>query len=446
MILLSVFVLAGCGSPECEAQLASSQRTVASVSWKTRKPGPSHVEYGVDGAFDRSTPVADDGEKEHSAMLLGLPPLADVAYRAVTESGGREWTCEGTFQTGNLPSGLPDLEVTAWDETLADPDTPYVFGTAIGDPGALYVVERATGEWLWALPTAADVSRVDVAFSPGGNDLMWNELDTNRRIDVGTVERVRWDGELVESTRTELAHHMFTVLPDGTITWVALDVRPWVDPADGRTYDVVGDQLLEMSPDGEQRLVFTVWDWIEPVRNEAWDTHFYTQGEDWTHANGLNYDPERGTYLLSLGNARMVLEVDRETGEPVRTFGGPDGYAFAEGSYPFFKQHDPQWTEEGHLLVSLTDQDTNASGAVEYAVDDEARTLTTVWQHGLRGSQNAFALGQAIRLGNGNTIVSWGGAGIVKEVTPDGDVAWQMNLSTGAYYGQMIPFGDFYSP
>ena len=62
--------------------------------------------------------------------------------------------------------------------------------------------------------------------------------------------------------------------------------------------------------------------------------------------------------------------------------------------------------------------------AAEYAVDDASKTLTRVWFH---ESTDRWATqwGEAYRLPNGNLVQGYGQDGAVREITPDGTVAWE---------------------
>ena len=53
-----------------------------------------------------------------------------------------------------------------------------------------------------------------------------------------------------------LAHHMFAQLPDGTMSYLTMDIREWTDPDTGEVLDLIGDAIVEISPDGEQEIIF----------------------------------------------------------------------------------------------------------------------------------------------------------------------------------------------
>jgi hypothetical protein len=71
------------------------------------------------------------------------------------------------------------------------------------------------------------------------------------------------------------------------------------------------------------------------------------------------------------------------------------------------------------------------SRAVEYALDTDAGTATLVWSAHATPQLEDFALGYAQRLSNGNTLITYGAARQVQEVSPDGALVWDLyDLST----------------
>ena len=74
------------------------------------------------------------------------------------------------------------------------------------------------------------------------------------------------------------------------------------------------------------------------------------------------------------------------------------------------------------------------SRAVEYHLDEENKVATMVWQYRNVPDIYGFAMGSVQRLHNGNTLISWGSANpTVTEVTPAGEIAFQMDLPQGIY-------------
>jgi hypothetical protein len=445
----AIATFAACDRPasSCPAAVDGNIANLLEVAWESRGAGPSWVEYGTDVFETRSTPVVDDGDVEHRVPLYGLPALTDVVYRAVTEADGREQSCSAGTSTLNLPAEMPRFDVTAHDASRVSPE-PFLLGSSIGRPEVLFVLDR-TGTLLWYLREKEDESRgktrVDVKFANGSNDLLFNVFETTHVDNIGKIVRIDLGGDEIASYDTPWAHHVFTELPDGTMAFPSVEFQTWHDPVLDEELVVAGDLLLEVAPDRGRRRVFSTFHWLDVYKHEGWNSGFYPDADvDWTHANSLEYYPDTNTYLMSFAHAQSVAEIDRSNGQLLRLF-GVDGYGFAPGSRAFYMQHDAHWTERGTLLMTSTDPLTDYMGAIEYEVDDVTRTLTEVREIGFEAQQSSFALGQARTLANGNVLLNWGGGGLIQEITPQGDVVWEVMLGSGTWFGQVRMFSDFYT-
>jgi hypothetical protein len=435
-----LLVASGCApTTECEATIQEDHRTSVRVEWTSRKPADSWVEFGVDGEYDRSTPVLE-GVTDHGFTLLGLPPLADVTYRAVTEIGGEARYCEGEIATENVPADLPEIEVTIWEPDLASTE-PWLMGGFLGNTAGMMVYDRE-GRPVWYQEAAANRIWLDVQPVPGSTRIAHNVFDLNQEEDVGVIREFDMTtGESTGSWRTVGGHHMFAQIPDG-FAYTAIDERYWADPDLSALVPVVGDAVVEIPREGDAVTVSSTWDWLPVEKNSRWDNHFYPTAFDWTHANALKYMPDSETYLLSLGNPGLVVEIDRATGLPLRTFGEAGDWPLAEDAIPWDHPHDPSLTADGTLLVFVTEAATGYAGAVEYRLDEPSHTLVEIWRAGF--DIRAVALGQARRLENGNTLVSFGANGLMREITPAGEVAWEATAPSGQWYGQVQLVNDLY--
>jgi len=319
---------------------------------------------------------------------------------------------------------LERLPVTLHAEQVTE---GYILGALLGEGSSLFIADR-DGYILWRHDGTPGILTPVVAPARDGEHLLYNEFAEDRTVDIGAVNRLGIDGGLTESIRTESAHHTFTELPDGTVAYLAVDVRETEEYG-----GVVGDRLLEVHPDGTVTQVFSVWEHFEIVEHLNWNSNHYPQGHDWTHGNALYYNHEAQTYLISFRNISAVIEVDRATGKVVRQFGGEDR-RYTVGGDGFLYQHGVHWTEDGTLLMTTSGAGGDADGletwAVEYAVDSERRQLTEVWSYGRGEGLHARALGEAHRLPGGNTLVNWGTEGLLREIAPNGDVLWEMEGST----------------
>jgi len=420
----SALALAGC-SARCDADVTlndDSAHTASLVWTDSAEAGVSATYASLDDPADRPATVSSDG-RQHTAALWGLPPLSEITY-TFTANGE---TCEDTFTTEGMPSGMPTFTVDSYDPSQAD-GWRYIVGVAMGETGTLFVIDRA-GRWRWHERHSPEINVS--AVSVDGGTMLYNSFDQDRTNDIGQVNLQPLQGGEVTGVRTEGAHHTFAHRPDGTIAFPSVDVRAWTDPESGEEVDVVGDRILEVAPDGAVTELWNIWEHEEPSKHDAWDSGFYEElGQDWTHANALTYSEDRDSYLLSLGHLDTIYEIDRATGDVLGRWTPDD--VVSGTAYNF--QHDTNWSPDGTLLL-LSYPDDGPAVAIEYDVNSDGG-LEEVWSY-TRDKSGTTLLGQVRRLPNGNTFINYGGIGEMREVTPDGDTVWRLNAGLGSWFGNV---------
>lgn len=399
------------------------------VTWESSAPGPSWVEYG-DGM---RTNVVDDGETKHEAALLGLPPLTDVSWTAITDTGRRVERCEGELRTGNAPSLLPQIEVRVDDPELRSADR-WLGGVLHGPTGSTAFVIDRQGRWVFYQPSEIGRVMIDAEW-PEAGVLAVNVFDGSFSEDVGEIREIPLAGGDPVTLRTPLGHHVFAVVPGG-YAWLALDVREWTDPESGEVFDVAGDAVVVTDrATGASRTVWSTWDSFRVSGSPDWVTSSIYPGlADWTHGNGLNWNPAEDTLLYSSPRLSSVVELSRTDGAVLRTL-GRGGEAQPPPEAPLSHVHDPSLTPEGHLLVSVRHAELDYTGAREYRI--EGKDLVPQWEYGFEEELTAQALGQATRLPSGNTLVNYATAGVIQEVTPEGAVAWEIRSELGSSFANV---------
>ena len=466
-VLVSVgAVLAGCngkdpsdGGSDCgQATIPEANPTVVVLEFDTDEETTTHVEFSVDGGETKTTPT-DDPSTHHKQALLGLPPDTEVAY-TIQVDGGDSSVCEGTIRTGSLPPTFPPFEVT-----IDQPDKyvePYLLITFIQNPKVLAVIDRQ-GNVLWYLyadEKAPWATKTFPKFHPGLIDdlaiihaTLWPEqkqLVYNLQAREGDIGSVLWTNWLKEDVRAEVAplsHHAFALNHEtGTVTYITLDVRDWFDPDEGKTVPVVGDAFIDLDTEGRHAELLNTWDQFEVEKNSHWDVAFYPQGHDWTHANATNFFPDKNAFLFSFANTNTFMEWSYDTG-PGEVFTWSDWHA-AKGTKPFTYQHDPRWTTGDNISMTSTPNDGITRGVV-YHMDYATNTYSEVWSHGVGSGYEpvyAFALGENHELANGNRLINFGSGAVIREVTPDDEVVWELRaLPKDIWIGSVEAFSDFYA-
>jgi len=438
-------LLSACGKdsvePDCDVVISEHMATLPVLTVALDEPADVEVSWTIGGeTFTQSA----EATSEHRLALGGATGDTEVQWSVSVDGGAA--SCEGSVTTEPLPDNLPQLDLTvAADGELAGPR--FLMGSvfAINGQHNLILVFDRQGRVVWYHEVDDGDFVVDTQLARDGGGLLHNVFDAFFREDIAVMRRLDIEGQLVEELRTELGHHMFAQLPDGVLTYQSLAFEDWTDPESKETETVVGDLLVERSADGSEAVVFNLFDWLEVERNFFFDfPSLYPQGIDWSHGNAIKYDEARDSYLFSTGNTGILMDIDRATGAPTQLYGNvsPDeGVPLAEGVPPFEHPHDPSWLDNGNLLIFTSDFAAAASGAVEYAVEDGE--LVEVWRHGLDGEIFSALLGQAVRYENGDTLVNFGGTPVLRQVSAEGEVIWEIRGVLGYGFAQFVGLDSF---
>ncbi len=442
--MLLLLSLLACSEPleslSCEAALSPTMTLLPQVRLSFAEPVQSWVEYAVPELPDERTDTIEGASVTHS--LRGAYAQVEVEWTAWADDGrGPSAVCEGSIETGSLPMGLADLTVEV--EAASDLEGPELMVASMGGGPFVAIFDRQ-GRIRWFVESDAGTLPIDVQLGQDGDRVRFNSFDPRFEEDIGLVRSVDLDGEVIEDVQTSLAHHVFAQHPDGTLAWLALDIREFTDPDSGETDEVVGDAIVERAPQGDELRIGTVWDWpdFEPDLDEP-TLGLYPGMVDWTHGNALKRVDEGDSYLLSMANVDLVTRVDRATGQPIEHYGSR-GFQVEEGSRALNHQHDPSLLEGDRLLVFNSVMDPAGSGASEYEIDREAGVLREVWSYGFGPDTFNPVLGQAIDLGEGRRIVNFGFLGSMHLVEADGTPSWVVQGPPGHAFRQMQPFPGFW--
>lgn len=152
--------------------------------------------------------------------------------------------------------------------------------------------------------------------------------------------------------------------------------------------------------------------------------------------NAISWTESTESWLLSSFDMETVFEVDRATSQATRWFGHLTGsWSFDPSDSVFWWQHGANITESGTLLLSTRISEEGSETVVrEYELDEGAETLRQVWTFGEGEGIHAETLGEAERLPGGNTQHNLGSALRLREVTPEGEVVWDLEIEGDDQY------------
>ena len=384
--------------------------TVLEVSFDTPEPVVAWVEFGSDSPGEHST--AMKGASEHTFAVIGGDPLSDVYMRVVVEVDGERYE-SGIFThtTGQLLPDTPTFDVTI--NNYDPPEDAVLLMSVYNDPSAL-VMLNFDGEVIWSKTIIDNDDGIGLGVLPLNGELYYNTFEDSKWTDA-KLTRMSLSGKVIEETSTPEAHHFFTSGPNGELTWIKYDAQ---NVSGYNT--VLGDQIV--TDLDNPRTLLSTWDHLSfQVSNSTLP--------EWTHANWIEYNADRDSYLMSTAYTDTLIEMDTE-GNPLRIIGGVESaqgdsdYGFESPASKFSYPHGSHWTSKGELLVFSTRD--NVSGVIRYEVDDDTNTLRERWRFGEEYRYNALALGEVHELPDDNILISWGSVGILQVVDPSTDtVLWE---------------------
>jgi hypothetical protein len=133
-----------------------------------------------------------------------------------------------------------------------------------------------------------------------------------------------------------------------------------------------------------------------------------------------------GNVLISASYANAIGVVDMDSEQVVWALAGP-----------WHRQHQPTVLENGNMLIF----DNNGSHGFSKVIEFNPFTLEIPWSYE-GDAENGFgapALGSAIRLPNGNTLITESTAGRAFEVAPDNRIVWEfMNPERAGENGELV--------
>lgn len=411
-------------------EVHSDISSILVVTWSQQADATdAWLEFSFEDDFWEQSPPQSGEIGEHREVVLGLPTDTEVQVRIVNTMDGDTVTSGiYTGTTGPLPGALHSADVYIFDDALASPErymlTTISVGTAsygYGGPCWVVITDRqGRYVWFWEVPD----SRLSL-FSQVSSDGTHIKFDgTTHYVWASGVEPGIW------STTLDLEHFEYIELDQFGFTF---------DEIDGGLIlyddDQGDDSLIERDADGNERVVFNCDDYMDSIGQ--WSAS--------CSPNGIVWRPDTDTILWSMYNVDTVFEIDRVSGEMLRQFGQlSGGYTFVPPTSVVDYQHYANYTPEGNFFTSTHTLGENTQRASEWEVDDATQTLTEVWRYDDSPYYAAYG-GEAYRLSNNNTLISYGTDGATREVTYDKEVVWDIEWETGPLMGHNTLIDDLYA-
>jgi hypothetical protein len=407
--------------------------TLLRVHWRQLAPVEQAVlVYGIEGEPAMRTPPRDLSVGLQEQVLLGLPASSDLTFRFEQVEGGQVLVSEEyPARTGEIPREMPLPTLLHADPELYRVEAPFILGSV--DAGGWY---RGPC-WVFVLDRAARV--------------VWYHEVPGKRLCL--FAQVSTDGTHVVLEGT--THYLYGTELDPIIERLTLagGVSETLELPDlGFTFDEIeGGALLYGSERGGFHLILRQPDGTE---KDLWDCGAWmlARGESLSRCspNSVVWNVAQGTAFWSMFMADTVVEIDLGSGTLLRQFGQLDGgWAFDPPESQVDYQHYPGYTAAGTILTSTHClADPGVQYAREWRVDVESQTLTQVWSYGPEVLPYATYGGEAWRMAGGSTFITYGTAGRVRQITPDGRTAWEIGWPTeptSLLVGHFTALSDLYA-
>ena len=287
----------------------------------------------------------------------------------------------------------------------------------------------------------------------------------------GLVEEFDWNGKKVWEYKMytpgkEVSHHTFEVKPNGNMLLLGWEYKSYDDAvAKGMDPNFGGRCLFKDGIKLGKEHVDGIWpDFIREVDhngNTVWEWHVWDHigtgpdqidinkfippvmsrayaGPDWTHFNGVAYNPRTDQICVTSRNLAEVYVIDKKTGKITYRWGNPANYGAGkapagysdDGDQQLFGPHAPDWTADDTITI-LDNGNNRPSGNYTRGVEIDPKTDKVVWfwgpgAVGAPGGNfySAYQCG-AQKQANGNWMITTTNNGHVVEVTPDKNIVWE---------------------
>ena len=350
--------------------------------------------------------------QEGRLSLLGLRPR--TTYKVVIEAWkGAEHVVspEHIFATGALLPAIANAYLEVLSGTF--PTSGYILVPMMTAESSYLVIFDSGGRLVW-YRDFGPLPIVEAKQQTNGNFTVF--LGTTRGFDKvpGEFQEVDRLGNLVRTWKAPDGYytdsHEIRIRTENNQTvayffvynFHSADGLPGFNPGD----EIAGHQLIRMTSTGEWSIVHDAWK--EFSLDEMFEPPQPTG--DFDHPNSLGFDKD-DNFIISYRVLGTVVKVDRNTGKVIWRLGGlKSDFTFVnDPEHGFSAQHDAQILDNGDLLLFDNGWRHNPqqTRAVEYRLDESAKTATLVWSYDHAPETFAPYTGSVQRLSDGKTFIGF---------------------------------------
>ncbi len=232
--------------------------------------------------------------------------------------------------------------------------------------------------------------------------------------------------------------HELTVTPDGGAYVMNYDPQ-YVDMSlivpGGKTNALVTGLIIQKI-NAQKNVVFQWRSWDHFQITDATHENLTASSIDYVHGNAIEVDFDNNI-IISCRHMDEITKINSTTGNIIWRLGGKNNqFFFHNDTIRFSYQHSSRRVPNGNLILfdNGNYHTPQFSRAIEYELDENEKTATLVWEYRHTPTIYSSAMGNVQRLSNGNTLIGWGTASTtLTEVTPNGNIAYELSLPYGQY-------------
>ena len=402
----------------------------------------SYVASGLDSASTPRVPVSNCPAR---AALLGLLPSTTYRTRVTAwgQAGDSSIAPGPVVSTGELPNTLPMVNAVSLAGISSGLTVFTVLNPVLSASEGTALIVDSIGRIRWYLQLNQRIQDLE----PEADGRLFLSLMNSDPFVSGQLDYITGQYHAIDMAGNYLGKwtitgpyftdaHEIRMTSRGTALLLGFDIRQMdLSSFGGQTNaQVVGNLLQEVDSVGR---IFFLWNAFDHFGITDIDPSVPLTGAriDWNHGNAVEIDAD-GNYLISFRNLSEVSKISSQNGTVLWRLGGArNEFQFGGDTSKFSFQHGVRRLANGNLIL-FDNGNTHSppfSRAVEYRVDETARTATLVWQYRPDPDLYSFALGFAQRLSSGNTLVTFGPRSTVHEVSPSSRLLWSLTLPGGGW-------------
>jgi len=397
--------------------LSTAIPTVGIVEWSSDLSGitEANIEFGLDTNYGMTAPV-DLTETNYRTLILGMKAGGRTYhFRVVAKAGDKICTGQDNTlpATGDPPNALPQLTLTPTKANgldggfLVAETFKQAFGTS-GD-GAAYIID-GDGDFVWwyVVKGIVDLSRARQSYD---GKYMWI-TSVNVMSNTQKMIRVKMDGTDAQDLTSQFGgiNHDFAVHSNETIAFIAYGSNNC-------------DDIKERAPDGT----------VTTIINSG-----TAVGASACHCNAIHYDRNDDTIVFSELDTSSFVKVTRDTKKVVWLMSSQNSGKATVTGVSWRNQHGFHIIDPKHLLFFNNNTGPNSTAIeAELSINGGSGTATQLWSY--PSTVTVQYMGDAQRLNNDNTLVTYSSAGEIREVSSAGTLLQTVKVSGS---GNLVGFTE----